>query len=68
MSRHILVELEGGLDQSRFVGIWHALRLIPGVHAVCDLEAISAETLTSILLKPEPEPVVRERMRQMELA
>ena len=67
MTRFVLVELEGELDRSRYVGIWCAVKQIPGVHAVCDLEAISAETLTAILLKPEPEPVV-ERIRQLELA
>jgi len=67
VTRFLVVELEGELDRSRYVGIWHALRLIPGVRAVCDLEAISAETLTAILLKPEPEPIV-ERIRQLELA
>lgn len=64
-----MVELEGGLDRSRCVGIWHAVRLIPGVHMVCDMEAVSAETLTTILLQPEPEPVVVvERIEQLRLA
>ncbi len=70
MTRFLLVELEGGLDRSRRVGIECALKQIPGVRMVCDLEAISAETLGVILLAPEPSApvVVHEHVWQGELA
>lgn len=68
-SRFLLVELDGGLAESRYVGLFHAIRLHVGVHAVTDLEAISQETLDFVLLKPEPvvfEPEA-ERVEQLAL-
>lgn len=61
-SRFILVEIEPGLDRSRYVGIWCAVKQIPGVHSLTDLTAVSQSTLDAILFNPpaptpEPEPV-----------
>lgn len=54
-----LVKLEPGLNASRLVGIFHNVRLLPGVQSVTDLAAITAETLQAVLLSvPDPEPEV----------
>jgi hypothetical protein len=55
----LVVRLEEGLDRSRVMGIWYAIRLIPGVHSVVDLEAISRETLDSLLRPSEPKHEAR---------
>jgi hypothetical protein len=47
----LVVQLEDGLDASRLVGLFHALRLHPGVVSVCDLGSIQRETL-DMLLRP----------------
>lgn len=67
MTRFLLVELDGGLDHSRHVGLWCALRTLPGVRSVADLSVVSPETLSTILLQPEPETpsVVAERVQQL---
>lgn len=62
MSRFVLVEIEPGLDRSRYVGIWCRIRQTPGVYSLTDLTAISQSTLDMILFRPptpapEPEPV-----------
>ncbi len=69
MTRFLLVEIDAALDRSRRVGIWCAVKQIPGVAMLCDLEAVSRETLETILFKPEPTvPVVLpERAEQAAL-
>lgn len=67
MTRFLVIELESGLHSSREVGIFHAVRQVPGVVSVTDLSAISQTTLDVVLFKPPPEPVDSEpSMRQLE--
>lgn len=68
MTRWLVVELEGGLAESRYVGLFHALRLHVGVRSVCDLSAITQETLSTVLMQPEPEPIEAEPAQVEQLA
>lgn len=47
----LVVHLDESLDRSRRVGIWHAIKLIPGVQSIARLDAISRETL-DVMLRP----------------
>ena len=50
--RWLLVELAEDLSAHETTrrGVWACLRIIPGVVAITDLSAVSAETLTDLLL------------------
>lgn len=58
MSRYLLLELEGGLDHSREVGIFCSAKQIVGVRSVSDLAFVTQETLDTILLKEPTEPLM----------
>jgi hypothetical protein len=55
----LLVRLDEDLDRSRLVGIWYAIRLIPGVQSIARLDAISRETLDVLLRPSEPKHEAR---------
>lgn len=64
---NLLVRLDPSLSTARVNAIMMNIRYLPGVEVVCLLEAISQETLDTILLSPvvvapEPEPVLQEAM------
>jgi len=49
-----VVTLESDLHPSRVTGLFAAIRLLPGVVAVTNLDSISRETLDLLLMTPEP--------------
>jgi len=49
-----VVTLEGDLHPSRVTGLFAAIRLLPGVVAVANLDSITRETLDLLLMTPEP--------------
>lgn len=51
-ARFLVVQVEGGLHESRYVGLFHAFRQYPGVVSVTDLDAISRKTLDALMRKP----------------
>ncbi len=64
----LLVKLEPNLPISRQNGLFHAIRLHPGVTSVTDLSAISQETLNKILLLPElPNFTKRKRDKKLKV-
>lgn len=64
--RFLVVRLERGLHPSRVVGLFHAFRTYAGVVSVCDLSAITQETLDVLLMVPDPE--VSDAPVQLEMA
>jgi len=49
-----VVTLEGDLHPSRVTGLFAAIRLLPGVELVANLDSITRETLDLLLMQPEP--------------
>ena len=54
MRRALVVTLDCDLHPSRVTGLFAAIRLLPGVEVVANLDAISRETLDQLLMQPEP--------------
>jgi len=64
-----VVTLECDLHPSRVTGLFTAIRLLPGVELVANLDSITRETLDLMLMAPEPavqKPPKRKR-RQADL-
>lgn len=65
--RFLLVELESNVPARRVAAYMDSWAGMTGVVSVCDLAVVSAETLDSILLKPEP-VVAPQRIEYFEQA
>ena len=61
--RALVVVLDEGLHPSRVTGIFHNVRLLPGVYCVADLASIDRVTLDRVLLTLDPEPEKPPRRR-----
>jgi hypothetical protein len=66
-SRFLLVATDPDLDRSRQEGIFCAIKLLPGVELVCDLEMISPDTLELILLDSIHQAVTARKADQPRL-
>ncbi len=65
MRRALVVTLADDLHPSRVTGLFAAIRLLPGVELVANLDSITRETLDLLLMQPEPAvQKPRERKRR----